>query len=235
MIGHFLATLSVLAAQPVTPPAATVELSVPASMPADIIAAFAATESALATLSGCVGNDSVMTPQRLATFDRRLMALRGQANGVWGPEALATLPVASTTIDCERGGGATALATAAELQLTELTAKLSGSLAPMRAGVWFGTMPLCGEGPVRSDLMVDLYTADNSLVITLTPAKAAELAQLTTDSVGHALAFRALGRVVSEPHILEPIVGGQLQINGPARSELQQVQAALKSCPKITP
>ena len=65
--------------------------------------------------------------------------------------------------------------------------------------------------------------------------KAAELAQLTTDSVGHALAFRALGRVVSEPHILEPIVGGQLQINGPARSELQQVQAALKSCPKITP
>ncbi len=235
MFGHFLAILAVQTVQPAVSPAAPQPPSVPAAMPADVLAAFADAEAALASVSGCVGSGSVMTPQRLSTLDRRMMALRREANGVWGPDALATLPVAALTTDCERSGGAAALASAAEVHLTALTAKLGGILAPMRGGVWFGTMPLCGAGPVRSDLMVDLYSADEFLIIMLDPTKAAELAQLTSGQVGHALALRAAGRVISEPLISKPIVGGQLQIGGPERPELQQVQSALKNCPKITP
>ena len=235
MFGHFLAILAVQTTPPAAPPPAPPVPSVPAAMPADMLAAFADAETALAAVSGCVSSGSVITPQRLAALDHRLMTLRREANGVWGPEALSMLPVAALTTDCERSGGAAALASAAELHLTALTAKLGNLLAPMRSGVWFGTMPLCGAGRVRSNLMVDLYSADEFLIITLDPAKAAELAQLTSGQVGHALALRAAGRVITEPLISRPIVGGQLQIRGRERSDLQQVQSALKNCPKIVP
>ncbi len=235
MFGHFLAILAAQTLQPAVPPAAPPVPSIPAAMPADLLAAFADAEAALASVSGCFGNGSVMTPQRLAGLDRRMIALRREANGVWGPEALSMLPVAAPGGDCDRSGGAAVLASAAEMHLAALTAKLGGALTPMRGGVWFGTMPLCGAGPVRSELMVDLYTADEFLIITLDPAKAAELTQLTSGQVGHALALRGAGRVISELLISRPIVGGQLQIGGPDRSELQLVQTALKNCPKIAP
>jgi hypothetical protein len=205
--------------------------SVPATMPGEVLAAFAGAEAALAKVSACVGDGATVTPQRLATLDRRLMALRRQANGVWGAEALQTLASAtSISSDCQRDGGAAALGTAAELQLTQLTAKLSGVLAPMRTGVWFGTMPLCGRGPVTAQKMVDVYTADPFLIITLDPVAAADLAALTGRHVGHPLAFRAAARVISEPQINEPITGGQLQLSGPPQSELDRVAAAIKGC-----
>lgn len=235
MIGHSLAILLAFGTQSPSPVPAAVAPppTVPATMPGDVLAAFAAAETALAKVSACVGEGAVVTPQRLATLDRRLQALRRQANGVWGPEALLTLAsVASIPADCTRDGGATALGTAAELQLTQLTAKLSGVLAPMRTGVWFGTMPLCGRGPVAAQMMVDVYTADPFLIITLDPVAATALAALTSRHVGHPLAFRASGRVMSEPQVNEPITGGQLQLSGPPQGELDRVATAIKGCAK---
>lgn len=230
MTGSNLLFLWALAMQAV-PVAAPPPPSVPATMPGEVLAAFAGAEAALARVSACVGEGTAITPQRLATLDRRLQALRRQANGVWGPEALLTLAsAASISADCARDGGATALGTAAELQLTQLTAKLSGVLAPMRTGVWFGTLPLCGHGPVAAQMMVDVYTADPFLIITLNPVAATDLAAITRRHVGHPLAFRASGRVVSEPQVNEPITGGQLQLSGPPQGELDRVAAAIKGC-----
>lgn len=235
MIGYLLSIQLVFAAQSAAPAQASVPAlpSIPAAMPADVVAAFGSAEGALAKVSACVGESGVITPQRLAALDRRLQALRRQASGVWGPDALLALAsAAATPTDCARDGGATALGTAAEQQLTQLTAKLNHMLSPMRTGVWFGTMPLCGRGPVGADLMVDVYSADPFLLITLSPATAADLATLTTRHVGHQLAFRAGGRVVAEPQVNEPISGGQLQLGGPPLPELERAAAVIKSCGK---
>ena len=197
-------------------------------MPADVLAAFASTEGALAQVSACIGQGTTVTPQRLTTLDRRMQAMQRQANGVWGPEPLRSLTsAAAAPADCTRDA---ALATAAEVQLAQLAAKLARVLAPMRSGVWFGTMPLCGQGPVQAQLMVNVYTADPFLIITLNPAAAAKLTALTSRHVGHPLAFRAGGRVVSEPQINEAIAGGQLQLSGPQQGELERVATAVKGC-----
>lgn len=222
--------LGALALQLTPAPLPPTQPSVPTTMPGAVLAAFVSAETALARVSACVGAGAAVTPQRLASLDRRLQALQRQANGVWGRQTQLLLSGPTAAPDCTPDGAAAALASAAEQQLTQLTVRLDSELAPMRSGVWFGTMPLCGRGPVQAQMMVDVYTADPFLIITLDAPAAAELTALTARHVGNALAFRAAGRVVSEPQVNEPIMGGQLQLSGPSQDQLNLVAAAIKGC-----
>jgi hypothetical protein len=229
-----LLALSLQAATPapVAPPPPLVPATVPTIMPADLLDAFAGAEQALAKMSACVAANGV-SPQRLAVLDSRMMRLQQTANGVWGPAPLRALDSnASSEGDCAAAGGAIALSTAAELKLTQLTAKLGRLLEPMRSGVWFGTMPLCQRGSLRAELLVEVYSGNPYLLLTLDPALTGELAALTGRHVGHLLAFRAGGRVVAEPQVNEPITGGQLQLGGPPLPELQRAAAVIKICGK---
>ena len=56
------------------------------------------------------------------------------------------------------------------------------------------------------------------------------LATLTAANIGKPLPIRVDGKVVSEPHVNEPISGGQLQISGVDRAEADRIAAALQSC-----
>lgn len=229
MNGALLAALALqLGAAPVAPAPPTV----PLTMPGDVLSALAETEGALATLSMCIGQSEAVTPRGLAALDRRMVALQRRAAGVWGRQTELLLSSTAVPPDCSNDKSAAEYINAAERQLAQLTQRLNLVLAPVHSGLWFGTLPLCRTEPVQVQLIVDVYTAEPSLIITMGPMAAAELAALTIRHVGDALAFSVGGRVVIEPYIREPIAGGQLQISGPAEAELRQVAEQLKSCSK---
>jgi len=221
--------LSALLALALQAPPAPAPPTVPSTMPIDLAASFVGAEQALARVSACIATPGfIMTPVSLNTLDNRFQALARDAVGVWGPQTPTEI-VDQLPVDCA-SEHLSALATTAETQVTRVATRMTALLQPMSTGLWFGALPLCGGGLVKAELVADSYTAAESVTITLSPDKAIELGTLTRRHVGHALALREGGRVVMEPIIQEPIEGGQVQISGPERDELDRVIAAAEAC-----
>lgn len=227
------AALALAQAAP-APPATPEPLPFPQFMPGEILAAFASAEVALADVSACFGDGSAVAPARLDMLDIRLRQQSARAAGVWGAQQqLAMLGGTASVPQCT-GGGAAAMARA-EARVATLTTRLNMVLAPLQTRVWLGPMPLCRFGPVKHELLVDRYTAQPSLIMTLHPDAARDLAALTTRQNGFPLALRAGGRIITEPVINEPVTGGQLQISGPSQADLDRLSAALAACPRPAP
>ncbi|WP_020180641.1 hypothetical protein [Methylopila sp. M107] len=74
----------------------------------------------------------------------------------------------------------------------------------------------------------DQRTAEPVVAITLTPEGARAFGRFTAARVGETIHLRVGGKVMSSPRIMEPIVGGALQISG-----LDSVAAAQDLAVKI--
>ena len=97
-------------------------------------------------------------------------------------------------------------------------------------GIWIGNLELCRSGPVKAVASVDVHSGFPIVNIVLPAALRDALAELTAANIGKALPIRVDGRVVSEPHVNEPISGGQLQISGVDQADADRIAAALQSC-----
>lgn len=220
------------AVPPATVSPAAVPPALPEFMPTDLLVAFTGAERAISDVSACFGEGTELAPARLEAMDAQFQAISRRASGVWGQQQQLQLPIGAASAPSCDEKGASATAERAEARLAALSARLDADLLPASSGVWFGTMPLCGQGPVTSQLVVDIYTARPALILTLGPDASARLAALTTRQLDQALAWRAGGRVIVEPVIREPITGGKLQVEGAPQPELERLAAALKACPK---
>ena len=104
------------------------------------------------------------------------------------------------------------------------------SAEPMEKGIWIGNLDLCRSGPVKAEADTDDHSGLPVVNITLPAELRDALATLTAANIGKPLPIRVDGKVVSEPHVNEPISGGQLQISGVDRAEADRIAAALQSC-----
>ena len=102
-------------------------------------------------------------------------------------------------------------------------------------GIWIGDLDLCRAGPVKAEAGADPASGLPIVSIKLSEALRDALAKLTRANVGKPLPIRVDGRIVSEPHVHEPLLNGDLQISGIDRSEADRIAAALQSCPAETP
>lgn len=98
-------------------------------------------------------------------------------------------------------------------------------------GIWIGNLDLCRSGPVKAIASFDAYGSLPIVSIVLPATLSGALAELTAANIGKPLAIRVDGRVVSEPHVHEAIVGGELQISGIDQAEAERVAATLQTCP----
>jgi hypothetical protein len=97
-------------------------------------------------------------------------------------------------------------------------------------GIWIGNLDLCRAGPVKATASIETLSGLPIVNIVLPAAMRDALAELTAANIGKPLAIRVDGRIVSEPHVNEPILGGQLQISGVDQAEADRIAAALQSC-----
>lgn len=102
-------------------------------------------------------------------------------------------------------------------------------------GIWIGNLDLCRSGPVEAMVSTDVYSGSPVISIVLPAKLRGALAELTAANIGKPLPIRVDGRVVSEPHVNEPISGGELQISGVDQAEADRIAAALQSCPAEKP
>ncbi|TMJ16185.1 MAG: hypothetical protein E6G94_04710 [Alphaproteobacteria bacterium] len=99
---------------------------------------------------------------------------------------------------------------------------------PGQRGLWIGPIRLCRDDVLAVRRIADPYLG-HALVLSFAPAIQPQLGQLTSGMVGRPLAVRIDGRVVSEPHVNEPILGTELQISGPTDAETDAIEAAAKA------
>lgn len=88
-------------------------------------------------------------------------------------------------------------------------------------------LELCNETVLEADSKIDEVIGEPALYITLSGEGAKKLAAITTDYVGRSMLIVIGSSIISEPRILEPILGGQIQINGPSDEDLDRIVAAL--------
>lgn len=108
------------------------------------------------------------------------------------------------------------------------------SAEPAEQGIWIGNLDLCRSGRVEAEAGTENYSGLPVVSITLPAELRDALAALTAANIGKPLSIRVDGKVVSEPHVNEPISGGQLQISGLDSAEAHRIAAALQGCPAET-
>ncbi len=97
-------------------------------------------------------------------------------------------------------------------------------------GIRIGDLDLCRAGPVKAEAGADPASGLPIVNIKLSATLRDALAELTRANIGKPLPIRVDGRIVSEPHVNEPILNGELQISGIDRTEADRIAAALQSC-----
>ncbi len=102
--------------------------------------------------------------------------------------------------------------------------------AATEKGIWLGNLDLCRSGPVKAVASIEALSGLPIVSITLPEALRGALEKLTAANIGKPLSIRVDGRVVSEPHVNEPIVNGELQISGVDQAEADRIAAALQGC-----
>jgi hypothetical protein len=97
-------------------------------------------------------------------------------------------------------------------------------------GAWIGPIRLCGDTVAGAIIDRDI---DGMAILSLTfrPDSAPLLGRETLRRLNARLPVILDGRSVSEPMVMEPILGGQIQLRGPDAPELEAIRrAALGSC-----
>lgn len=179
----------------------------------------------------CLGERASNDSEELDTRDQRLNSIQRPASGIWGWESVrpADHLDAPPDIDCNSRDIPSLLAES-DAALNALEAGFDEHSTMVNKGFWIGNLALCGSGPVKAEVIVDELNEMSALLITLDRATSAELAVLTERNVGHSLAIRANGAILMEPNIHESLKGGQFQIVGPDRAELEKLAAMLSQC-----
>lgn len=211
------AALALLSAQPAT--------GVNAQIPAEMASTLADTQQAVEEARFCLADHNGPELSQFWPIHERSTELQSMVRSLWGRQANIETEV-NPGIDC---GSIPSRLALAKRQLDVLTNSFATHSAPFNTGVWIGTMPLCSAGSVEARKTIDEYTGENVLQITLNKAETADLAALTTANVGNQLAIRVDGKLVMEPYINEPILGGSIQVMAP-RHDLDRLAALLKRC-----
>jgi preprotein translocase subunit SecD len=110
-------------------------------------------------------------------------------------------------------------------------ANLAAQPVEAEKGIWIGNLDLCRSGPVKATANIEPESGSPIVNIVLPAPLREAMAELTTANLGKPLAIRVDGRIVSEPHVHEPITGGEVQISGVDQAEAERIAATLQSCP----
>lgn len=179
----------------------------------------------------CLGPEAANDSVELDALEQRYFALLGEASMTWGNRNVVAEPSLDDEIDVNCASqDVAALFDAGSIALASLETGIKDHLAPFGEGVWIGPIRLCGRPTVRTEFTADEYAGTDALLVTVDDATSAQLARITEASVGHPLAIRANGAVVVAPTVHEPLLGGQFQIVGPDRLELERIAAQLARC-----
>jgi len=197
-----------------------------ALIPSEMASTLSDAQQAIEEAGTCMSDRTGSEVRQFDAIYQRSAELQARVRSLWGRQTVIETEVAPR-IDCKNIPAKLALA---EKRLDALAKSFAAHSAPFDTGVWIGTMPLCGAGPIEARKTVDEYSGANVLIITFDKAAAADLAALTAANVGNPLAIRVDGKVIMEPYVNEPIIGGSIQVQGPSRDELVQLAALLKRC-----
>lgn len=204
---------------------ATADIGSGAPIPPEMARTLADTQNAVEATAACISQRAGTQSRQLDAQQQRLSELRTRIHSLWGRQAIVDPDIDERRVCKSRA----ALIALSEERLDTLARSFAAHLAPYNRGVWIGTMPLCGAGPVTTQAVIDEYSGDQVLQITLDKTDAARLADFTTANVGNQMAVRVDGKLVMEPYINEPIVGGSIQVMAP-RGDLDELATLLKGC-----
>ncbi|MGH6787870.1 MAG: SecDF P1 head subdomain-containing protein [Novosphingobium sp.] len=96
------------------------------------------------------------------------------------------------------------------------------------SGVWVGDLKLCRDTVTGAVPGTSPYDLSPVLTLRLNEAAARRFGIMTGALVGRPLAVRVNGRVVMEPTVTEPILGGEVQITGPDEAAMREIARAVK-------
>lgn len=210
---------------------ASAEPSDSSPLPEPLAAGFRTADRSIQKIVMCLSPEAANDSVELAALEQRYFTLLGEASMTWGNRNV----VAETSlhdeidVDCASQDVA-ALFDAGGIALASLEAGLKDHLVPFESGVWIGPVPLCGRPAVRTEITAVEHAGIDALLVTVDVATSMEIARITEASVGHRLAIRADGKLVIAPSVHEPLLGGQFQISGPDRQELERIAAQLAEC-----
>lgn len=216
MVG-LAATIALLSPLPIT--------GIDARMPQEVATALTDAQESVEEARYCLARDRPESSEFYPLYQRSTEVFNS-VRSLWGRQAIIETKVNSRA-DCKN---IPAKLASAERRIDTLAQSFAIHSTPFNTGVWIGTMPLCDAGPVETRKSVDEYSGEQVLQITLSKADAENLAALTTANVGNQLAVRVDGKLVMEPHINEPIMGGSIQVMAP-QSDLDRLAELLKRCP----
>lgn len=199
--------------------------------PEPLAAGFQSADQSIQKIGMCLGPEAINDSVELDAFEQRYFTLLGEASMTWGNRNVAAEPSLYDEIDVDCASqDVAALFDAGSIALASLETGIKDHMTPFEAGVWIGPIPLCGRPAVRTEISAVEHSDIHALLVTVDAATSAEIAKITEASVGHPLAIRANGEVVVAPTIHEPLLGGQFQIVGPDRQELERIAAQLAGC-----
>jgi hypothetical protein len=201
----------------------------PVDAPPPITASLIAIERPLGFAGECIElHPRLKLQARYDAIEDKYVSAVNQAIGLWGPavqpppEALRERPWSS----CKHTYVITALRRAERALAIHATLFREATATMNNGGIWFGPLKLCRA--VVADAKLTREPSDYlALVIKLTGDTAPTLAMLTERSIGHPLAVRLNGKVIAQPIVDEPLERGELQLSGPDRQTLEQIQTAL--------
>lgn len=97
-------------------------------------------------------------------------------------------------------------------------------------------LDMCDRNVERAYLSTDLYTDAPVIQVSLTEQGGAWLAENSTKHVGRRMDVIVDGDIIMSPIIMEPIIGGSVQVNGGDGINLEEVgRAFLSPCPAQRP
>ncbi|WP_260580572.1 SecDF P1 head subdomain-containing protein [Sphingopyxis sp. PET50] len=199
---------------------------------APLVVAFKEADSSIHRVGMCLGPQAAYESEELDALDRRLDRLLYQATVTWGGNDISMQAAINKTndsdedVDCA-ANDITAMVEESRASLDRLENSLNDHLAAFDKGVWMGSVALCGGSPVKTEFAQHNIAGQEALLITLDGPAVTELAELTEASVGYPLALRVDGKIVVAPSINEPLLGGQFQIVGPDKPELERIASLL--------
>lgn len=197
-----------------------------APVPTDLVRALADARQAIEAANSCIPEHTGTQSDRFAAQAQRFSELQTKVRSLWGRQSIVE-PDIDQRVVCQ---STATMIDSAKARLDTLEQSFAAHSAPYNSGVWIGTLPLCGAGPVTVRKAVDEYRGDDILQITLDETGAADLAALTTANVGNQLAVRVDGNLIMAPYVNEPVTGGSIQVTGSSKADIDRLAALLARC-----
>jgi hypothetical protein len=212
-----------LAAQAAAPPPLPPDL---ARAAAEIRSALAGADGAVAALGHCA-QDNPRHEQAYQGAISRYLAVQREAEAVFGPPAMPEPDIGMAAPQC----GPLVVARFVRLAASE-AARADAAFRRQTAampGLWFGPLRMCG-GAVASVTAATDEPGMPALVIAFSHAMAERFAAETASRVGKPMSVRLDGRLIADPMINEPILGGLVQLSPATADTAAIAAAAARSC-----